>query len=335
MSNCAVKAEMLVESVVTEVQLLDKAHSSQTDQRDKETADKILITEIKKKHQKELEELTDSYATRAREMETRYLKQRRLMFKANIKKMEAGFEQVDTAHQQRCHGIMGEMEQLAISTNELLERKQQVSAEKAKLEKQIDEDEKRRRQSAKIMEERQKLLEHLKSVKERRQQLPDKYGSELSGVILETGGSLIVKYLDLKEVQREADNIQKYTDVFYKVYEDSGADFLARMTAAAEASKEENHKVWLALAVGKQDLNAAKKILEQIRSKRARVRSLKQELSEELKEYDELVTKAKTMRKSLNWTIPRIDIVRALRSISNVKISMFKDLVIKLTPLAT
>ncbi|CAK6972697.1 dynein regulatory complex subunit 4-like%2C partial [Scomber scombrus] len=328
MANFASKAEMLVESVTSEVQLLEKGQSSHADQRDKETAVKILNTEIKKKHQKELEELINSYDMRARELENRFLKQRTLMFESNMKKVDTELKEADNAHQQHCQSIMAEMEQLANNSNELLRCKQEVAVEKAKLEKELEEDERRKRHSAKVGEERQKLLEHLKSVKEHRHQLPAKYRKELSGIILEMGGDLIVKYLDLKEVQRETDHIQNYTDVFFKVYEDSGSDFLARMTTAAEVSEEENHKVWLALAVGKQDLNASKKLLEHIRVKRARIRSLKRELSEDLKEYDKLVTKARTMRKSLNWTLPRIDVERALKSVSN-------DLVVKLTHPAT
>lgn len=48
MVNYAAHAEMLLELVASEVQLLDKAHSSQADQRDKVTAAKILMTEMKK-----------------------------------------------------------------------------------------------------------------------------------------------------------------------------------------------------------------------------------------------------------------------------------------------
>ncbi|KAM7398807.1 hypothetical protein PAMP_018116 [Pampus punctatissimus] len=322
--NFARKSELATEHRLSEVQLLKKVHNSQADKREKEAAAKVLITEINQKHLNEMEELNDSYEQKATEIGVYYDKKTIIMIEENEKKIRIELDEIDTGGRKQCASVALEMEKtLAVMKSTLVTRKE-IQAEIRSFERDIMKATQTDRRMSKAQQDRQKLMERLKRLREHRQQLPDKWTKDISGLVLDKGLELLVKHLDLKEVQRERDHVWTDADEFLRVYEKcslKGTWLEREMVALAECKDEQPLEVWLALFFVKGVKTAAERVQELVESKRAALRAVRLDVSQLLMEYDELVKKAKAVGKPLSLTLSMDAIERSIWNASQDRTS--------------
>ncbi|KAM7412514.1 hypothetical protein PAMA_020070 [Pampus argenteus] len=326
MDNFARKSELAAEQQVSKVQLLKKVHNSQGDKREKEAAAKVLITEINQKHQNEMEELNDSYEQKATEIGVCYDKKTIIMIEENEKKVRIELNEIDTGGRKRCASVAVEMEKTLAVMRSTLATRHEIHTEIQRYERDMMKATQTDRRMSKAQQDRQKLKERLERLREHRQQLPDKWTKDMSGLILDKGLELVVKHLDLKEVQRELDHVYTDADEFLRVYEKCNlkGTWLEReivASASAECKDEQPLEVWLALFFVKGVKTAAERVQELVESKRAALRALRLDVSQLLMEYDELVKKAKVVDKPLSQTLTMSVIKRSICNASRDRTS--------------
>ncbi|CAK6976113.1 dynein regulatory complex subunit 4-like isoform X4 [Scomber scombrus] len=78
-------------------------------------------------------------------------------------------------------------------------------------------------------------------------------------------------------------------------------------------------KLWVALAFRQADKTAAKNLKELVESKHGTYKALKQDMSQDLKDYDELEKKVTVMDTSVKQCFPRSDMIKSTKNTSDEK----------------
>ncbi|XP_051278666.1 dynein regulatory complex subunit 4-like [Dicentrarchus labrax] len=149
-------------------------------------------------------------------------------------------------------------------------------------------------------------------------------GNKLCAQVLHERRELNLKHqqLELKheQVQKEYDELQrKQTEAILDAQQKSGLKELLlerKITAVTETLEREQLKLWVALAFGQGDQTAATHIKELFESKDVAIKALKEDVSRDLKEYDDLVNKVKASGTSVSEQLPRGEIRASIRNAS-------------------
>ncbi|XP_044053333.1 dynein regulatory complex subunit 4-like isoform X2 [Siniperca chuatsi] len=335
------------EHVESEVKLQKKMCNLRVDQGERESCIKIYTGKLKQKQQDELRELNESYEKQVREMEAKYMNKINIMAEENHQSTQIEVNEIDKRVKKHTLRVVAEHDKVWEDFNEFNKKKHNVCLEKEKLVRQVvkKKDKQVDGTMAAAVQENKCLTETLQEMEpklcESRQQLAAqrkamaeslKKGSKMNAQIFEERCDLYLKHQQLemkhRESQLEFDELQKrQSQVALGMQQKSGlkALFLERkIKAVTEIQEKEQLKLWVVLAFGQGVQTAAKNIKELFVSKDATINDLMDDLSRDLKEYDNLVKKETTLDISVGKWLPRGDIKKCIRNALEDKVPLYQ-----------
>ncbi|XP_026176860.1 dynein regulatory complex subunit 4-like [Mastacembelus armatus] len=334
MAAIAMTSKTHKQHVQSEVELQKKMRLLQMDKEEKGTYSKIHVMVLKQKQQEELRQLNRSYQKQARDLQIQYNNKIQKIFEeSSMLITQTGLNVIEDMKKHTTSVTM-EFDKAWNEFNRSLEDKHNMWSKMRKLENGIYAlEEKGKRMDvrmAKTIQENKCLTESLQEMERKMDENREK---------LEVLRHASVKRME--ECQQEYDEMQKrQTKAILDVQQKSGLKALMlekQIKAVTDIQEKEQLKLWVVLLCGQTDHTAAENIKKLFVSKDATIKGLKDDISRDLKVYDELVKKVKAFDISVDTWLPTGEIRSCVRKTSenNVprKHMKFDDLMQELTAL--
>ncbi|GAA6225662.1 growth arrest-specific protein 8-like [Lates japonicus] len=318
----------------SELGLRRNIHALEADCREKRLQNQNCIEELKLKHQVELMELTNDCDRRIREIEVKYHKKMQLTMEAEGKRRKAEVNELEDRMKSRVVALMQENDRAlrgaeeyysAVQSKLLLDQKllkeelAEVQRQHARADKVLSaaqQENKRLRES--LQEAEQKLPELQKQLEEHNQARTKMAAARARVKVMEKElRDLTVEHELLlqafEKVQQERDELlKKQTEAILDLQQRSGLKELLlerKMAALTETLEKKEAQLCAALSASTAEQTAgsstANKLEEILESKQVTISTLKEELAQESKEYDDLLQTCRERLKALG--VPQHD----------------------------
>ncbi|KAF3688174.1 Growth arrest-specific protein 8 [Channa argus] len=326
----AVAASSLIQNQHTESELrLQKGkHGLQADLREKQLQNQNCIKELKLKHQVELMELSNDYDKTIRQIQVKYHEKMQLMVEEEGKRRRAEINELEdrmksrivTMMEEHERALRGAEEYYSTVQNKLLADQKVLKEEFAEVQKQLAQADK---ELSVAQQENKRLHE---SLHEAQQKLPElqkqlQEHSQAKAKMAASRARLKVKEKELRDlmvehelllqafekIQQERDELlRRQTQTILDMQQKSGLkELLLERKLAALTETLEKKEAQLCAALSSSNLdptagsNSANRLQEILESKHITISALREDLTRQCKEYDDLLSTCQERLKAL------------------------------------